>query len=101
MSSNPRLGDEVGKGQREKVFEGFLKDTGIPETLLVEDPLIGRWRVERLPKPGNTRIQRFKVYDCTSGVVVWIGRKIEVANRIRERLTGWQEALHFPPEGKK
>ncbi len=97
MSSNPGLGDGVGEGKTKKVYEGFFQIPDIPNTLLVEGHLISRWRVETVPK-GTGRIQRYRVINMTTREIVWVGRNIIVADRIRERLAGWQEAVHFPPK---
>lgn len=100
MSSNPRLGDEVGKGAKAstKVEVGFRKVDGIPSTLLVEKPLTSRWRCRDVPKRPNTRIQYYEVVDVLRGTVLWVGRNKGVGNMIAERMAGWQEAVYFPPK---
>lgn len=99
MSSNPRLGDDIGKSSKARptVEEGFRKLEGVPSTLLFEDVIPSRWRCREIPKRPGTRIQRYEVVDVFKGRVLWVGRKKQVGERIAERMAGWQEAAYFPP----
>lgn len=108
MSTTGKQDDAGDAGSQGRWKDGFNLDCGVTSVLLVDRPASGPWRIaENTRAPKNRyyvfRLEASEHWNVNEVIdlkrpVAWIGPDRALAERLCERLNGYEVARYFPPK---